>query len=98
MMSKDYNTNSIKDLLEKVIKKNNLSSGIQQVKITDAWRIVMGEGVWNYTSKITLNNGKLSVYLKSSTLREELNYGKEKIITMLNEQVNQEIVKAIRLL
>ena len=97
-MSKDYNINSIKDLLEKVIQKNNLSSGMQQVEITDTWRIVMGEGVWNYTSKITLNNGNLTVYLKSSTLREELNYGKDKIINLLNEHVGYKIVKAIRLL
>ena len=97
-MSKDYNTNSIKDLLQKVIQKNNLTSGMQQVQITDAWRIVMGEGVWNYTSKVTFDSGKLTVYLKSSTLREELDYGKPKIISMLNEQMNCEVVKMMRLL
>jgi hypothetical protein len=71
---------------------------MQELDVTDAWKEVMGSGVWTYTSSIKLNKGNLTVYLKSSALREELSYGKEKIVTMLNQYLKQEIVKKIRLI
>jgi hypothetical protein len=37
------------------------------------------------------------VNLKSSVLREELSYGKEKIITMINEELGEELVKKLML-
>jgi hypothetical protein len=35
------------------------------------------------------------VQLSSSVLREELSYGKEKIIKMLNEELGKDIVKKL---
>jgi hypothetical protein len=97
-MANNYNTKSIKDLMQKVLKKNKLETGMQQIDVTDAWKQVMGNGVWTYTSSIKLNNGKLIVCLKSSALREELSYGKDKIIAMLNDQLGTVLVKKIILL
>lgn len=97
-MSNDFNTKSIKELMQQVLKKNKLEKGMQQLDVTDAWKQVMGNGVWTYTSSIKLRNGVLVVYLKSAALREELSYGREKIITMINEYLKEEIVKKIQLL
>jgi len=96
-MTGDYNLHSIKDLMKQVLKKNKLENGMQKLDVTKAWKEVMGNGVWTYTSSIKLNNGNLTVYLKSSALREELSYGKDKIVTMLNQYLKQEIVKNVRL-
>jgi predicted nucleic acid-binding Zn ribbon protein len=97
-MTNNHNTQSIKDLMLQVLKKNKLEAGMQQLDVTDAWKQVMGNGVWTYTSSIKLNNSKLTVCLKSSALREELSYGKDKIVAMLNEQLGVTIVKKIILL
>jgi hypothetical protein len=35
------------------------------------------------------------VSLTSSVLREELNYGKDKIIAMINEELGKEVVKKV---
>lgn len=97
-MSNDYNTQSIKDLMQQVLKKNKLEKGMQELDVTEAWKQVMGNGVWTYTSSLKLRNGSLIVYLKSAALREELSYGKEKIILMLNQYLKEEIVKKVQLL
>lgn len=97
-MSNDYNTQSIKDLMQQVLKKNKLEKGMQELDVTEAWKQVMGNGVWTYTSSLKLRNGSLIVYLKSAALREELSYGKEKIILMLNQHLKEEIVKKVQLL
>ena len=48
-----------------------------------------------YTEKITLKGNTLFISLNNATLREELGYGKEKIIKMMNEQLGSEILKKI---
>jgi hypothetical protein len=49
----------------------------------------------NYTKAIELKNDTLYVQLSSSVLREELSYGNEKIVNMLNESLGKEIVKKL---
>ena len=55
----------------------------------------MKNGVANYTTDINLKNGTLYVKLKSSVLREELSYGKEKIVKLLNEKLKKNLIKKI---
>jgi hypothetical protein len=97
-MDNQYNTKSIKEIMQKVLKKNKLEKGMLQIEVTKAWKDVMGNGVWTYTSSVKLNNGHLNVSLKSSALREELSYGTDKIVKMLNEYLKKEVIKKIRLL
>ncbi|SVA61611.1 uncharacterized protein METZ01_LOCUS114465 [marine metagenome] len=55
----------------------------------------MKNGVANYTTDINLKNGTLYIKLKSSVLREELSYGKEKIVKLLNEKLKKDLIKKI---
>ncbi len=89
---------SIQDLMGQVLEKNNLSKGMLKLKIKDLWNEQMGRGIASYTQSIELKNNTLFIRLSSSVLREELSYGKSKIIIMLNEALEQEVVKDIRFL
>jgi hypothetical protein len=93
-----YKFNTIKDLMKNVLQKNKLSQGINQLDVANAWRKVMGEGVWTYTTKVHLVKGNLTVSLRSSTIREELSYRKKEIIIMLNSYLKEELVNKIRLM
>ena len=55
----------------------------------------MGNGVNNYSTAVSLQRDTLYIQLSSSVLREELSYGKEKIITMLNEELGKDIIKKL---
>jgi hypothetical protein len=95
-MSKRHNDNkSIQDILKEFVQTNNLQSGLDKVDVRDAWTKLMGNGVNNYTTAIELKNETLYVKLSSSVLREELSYGTEKIIAMLNESLGKELVKKL---
>jgi hypothetical protein len=95
-MSKRLNDNlKIKDVLKEFVNKNNLQAGLNKVDVKDAWINLMGKGVNNYTTSVSLKNNTLYVTLSSSVLREELSYGKEKIITMLNEELGKELIKKL---
>lgn len=95
-MSKRHNEHvSISDALKEFVEINRLQSGLDQINISDAWVSVMGNGVNSYTNGLKLERNTLYVKLSSSVLREELSYGKEKIINMLNEAMGKDLVKKI---
>ncbi|CAL2061185.1 DUF721 domain-containing protein [Tenacibaculum sp. 190524A05c] len=97
-MSKRENSEySIKDLMGAFIKENKLEKGFQKIHIEEAWNKLMGPGIASYTNEVKLQNGTLIIRLNSSVLREELSYGKEKILTMINEEMGEEAVKKIML-
>lgn len=89
---------SVKDLMGSFIKENNLSKGMQKITIKENWNSLMGNGVASYTEKVELRNGTLYVKLSSSVLRQELDYGKEKIKEMMNEALGGEEIKKVMLL
>jgi len=85
----------LSDVLKEFVDKNRLQEGLDKVDVKDAWLNLMGNGVNHYTTNVQLKKDILYVDLSSSVLREELSYGKEKIITMLNEHLGKELIKKI---
>ena len=95
MAKRKNNESAIGDILHEIIQSNKLESGLNQISVIDAWKNLMGNGVNNYTRNVTLRNGILYVELTSAVLREELSYGKDKIIKMINEELGKEVVKDV---
>ena len=95
MAKRNNNNKPIEDILKEFVKTNNLQSGLDKVNVREAWINLMGNGVNNYTTAIELKHEVLFVQLSSSVLREELSYGNEKIVKMLNESLGKEVVKKL---
>lgn len=89
------NENSVGDVLKHIIEANKLQPGIDQISVKEAWIALMGNGVNSYTKEVTLRKHTLYVELTSAVLRQELSYGKEKIIRMINEEFRRDVVKEI---
>jgi len=89
---------AIKDLMGSFIKENNLSKGMKKISVKESWEQLMGNGVVSYTEKVELKGATLYVKLSSSVLREELSYGKEKIIGMMNDALGTQEIKKLLLL
>lgn len=87
--------NTISDVLKEFVTTYKLHDGIVKVDVKTAWFKLMGNGVVNYTEEVVLKNNTLYVKLTSAVLRDELAYGKEKIIKMINEEIGEEVVKAL---
>ena len=89
------NESSIGDVLKEIIQVNKLQSGMDQVLVKEAWISLMGKGVNNYTKNVLLKGNTLYVELTSAVLREELSYGKDKIIKMINDELKRELITAV---
>jgi hypothetical protein len=55
----------------------------------------MGKNVNSYTNEIVLKKNTLYVNLSSSVLRQELSFGKQKIIDLLNKELGKTVIKKI---
>ena len=97
MAKRENESASIKDILDIFINEGKLKKGFQKMNVEEAWEKLMGSGVVAYTNNVKLQNGTLIVSLSSSVLREELSYGKAKIITMMNDELGEVLVKKIML-
>ena len=89
------NNNEIKNLLDIFLKKNNLEKGLLDLEVKRAWHELMENGVSNYTTDVSLKNKTLYIKLRSPALQEELSYGKEKLMKLINERFKKKIVQKI---
>ena len=89
------NEGSIGDVLKQFIEVNKLQGGIDKIDVEEAWKSLMGNGVNSYTKEVVLKGTTLYVALTSAVLREELSYGKQKIIKMINDELGKEVIKDV---
>lgn len=95
-MSKRHNEHmKLGEVLKEFVENNKLQDGLDKVDVREAWEQLMGNGVNHYTMNVVLKKHTLHVQLSSSVLREELSYGKEKIIAMLNEALGKPLINKL---
>ncbi len=96
MAKRNAEHSSLGDVLKEFIASSRkLRTGLDKVSAQQAWHNVMGEAISKYTDNVMLDRDTLFVQLTSSVLREELSYGKEKIIRLLNEELGSELIKKV---
>ncbi|NER18547.1 DUF721 domain-containing protein [Spongiivirga citrea] len=86
---------TISDVLKDFVSANKLEKGLDQVQVKDIWMQMMGQAVAAYTDDVQLKGATLYISLKSAPLREELSYGKQKIIEMMNRELGKELVSKL---
>ena len=95
-MKRNFESKSLKNVIGNIIDSSNkLNSGLNNIKVQNLWREVMGNNVNSYTNEIVLKKNTLYVNLSSSVLRQELSFGKQKIINLLNKELGKTIIKKI---
>ena len=88
---------SLSEVLRQFIETNKLEKGLTEAEVIRLWPEIMGPGVANYTKNVQFSKGVLKVYLSSAVLREELLFGRKKIIAMYNEALSGDYIKSVLL-
>ena len=89
------NNTEIKDLVNIFLKKNKLEKGLLDLEVKKVWFELMDNGIANYTLDVNLRNKTLYIKLSSPALKQELSYGKEKLMDLINRKFDKEIVQKI---
>jgi predicted nucleic acid-binding Zn ribbon protein len=95
---KKTNNYPIKEAIDEFLKTFKLEKKIKEQQIIQSWETVVGKGIDRYTEEIRIKDGVMFVKLRSSVVRDELSYSKEKLLNALNSICGQPILKDIVLM
>jgi predicted nucleic acid-binding Zn ribbon protein len=92
------NLKTIKDLLGEFSQQKKMRVPLQEARIVNLWRPLMGELINRYTEKIYVKNEVLFIKVQQAALKNELLYLQEQIIEKVNKEVGENAIKKIVLL
>ena len=87
---------SIKELILKNLRTQGLEMPLQQKRLIDAWPVVMGDMIANYTSNLYIRNQTLWVHLTSTALRADLMMMRQQIVKKLNDAVGSQVIADVQ--
>lgn len=89
------NTESLRDIIQQVLREQHLDGKLNDKHIIEAWPIVLGKNISNYTLNLNIKNKTLYVSLSSSVLRHDLFLSRQEIKSALNRHVGCEVINDI---
>ena len=79
-------------MIRKFFRQNGLESPLNEYRLVQAWKEVVGPVITRYTSNLYIKNQILYVHLTSSVLRQELMMGRDLLVRNLNELVGAQVI------
>ncbi|MBN2778420.1 MAG: DUF721 domain-containing protein [Bacteroidales bacterium] len=89
------NTESIRDLIQQAIKDNNLSDGLDEVRVKTIWKDLTGIHVTRATTEISVHTSKLFVRVNSSIIRSELMLIRSELVKRINKELGRNFISEI---
>lgn len=86
------NTELLKDVISQVLKSNKLDNKLNEKHLIEAWPLVLGTNILQYTTELSIKNRVLYVSLNSSVLRHDLFLTRQEIRKSLNDRVGVEVI------
>lgn len=86
------NAEQIGEVIRKFFRQNGLESPLNEYRLVDAWKDVVGPIIARYTSNLYIKNQTLYVHLTSSVLRQELMMGRDILVRNLNNHVGAQVI------
>ena len=82
----------IDEMIRKFFRQNGLESPLNEYRLVQAWKDVVGPVISKYTSNLYIKNQILYVHLTSSVLRQELMMGRDILVRNLNAKVGAQVI------
>ena len=91
------NERTLKDVLHQFVKTKPIRDKYELLNIKEVWKKCLGKTIDQYTSDIRYFSGTLTVVITSAPLRQELNFGKDKLKKLLNEELGKDVIHEIKI-
>ena len=86
------NTEQVGDVIRRLLRQEGLETPLNEYRLVDAWKDVVGETISRYTTNLYIKNQVLYVHLSSSVLRQELMMSRQLLVRNLNAQVGSQVI------
>lgn len=86
------NAEHIGDVIRLFLRQQGLESPLNEYRLVQAWKDVVGPAMARYTSNLYIKNQTLYVHLTSAVLRQELMMARELLVKNLNQLVGAQVI------
>jgi len=94
-MKRNYKLKPIKNIIENFVEQKSISDGIFNVKVQKAWENAVEKKILDYTKEIYVKDEVLYIKVSNPILKQEILYSKQKVINLINEELEKDLIKKI---
>ncbi|HNY62545.1 MAG TPA: DUF721 domain-containing protein [Bacteroidales bacterium] len=87
----------IGDVIREILAQHGKQQLFLEQQAVEIWPDVVGNLISRYTHKVSVSKGVLTVFVKNSALRFELNGRKSEIIEKLNDKLGAPTIKDLNI-
>ncbi len=87
---------SLGDVLRQTLQQQGLTERLYEAKAVALWPQIVGEGLANLCGKPIVNQGLMTVYVRSAPLRQELTMSRSTLIRHINDTLGRPVINEIR--
>jgi len=86
---------TLREALGEFTKSKKIKKGYKQVIVQKFWEQNMGKMINSYTKKLYVTGDVLYVTIDSSPLKQELDLGRDKVLTMINNEFGEDYISKL---
>ncbi len=94
-MKRNYKLKPIKNIIESFVEQDSISDGIFNIKIQKAWENAVEKKILDYTKEIYVKGNILYIKVSNPILKQEILYSRQKVINLINEELEKDLIKKI---
>ena len=94
-MKRNYKLKPIKNIIESFIEQDCISEGIFNVQVQKAWENTVEKKILDYTKEIYVKGEILYIKVSNPILKQEILYSRQKVINLINEELEKDLIKKI---
>ena len=86
---------SIGEAINLLMERSHWKPKIFALRISQEWEQITGKTIARYTRSVNMQGKTLVIYTDVAPLKQEIQFGKEQLITRINEYFNERVVEDI---
>ena len=94
-MKRNYKLKPLKNIIESFVEQDSISNGIFNIKIQKAWENAVEKKILDYTKEIYVKGDILYIKVSNPILKQEILYSRQKVINLINEELEKDLIKKI---
>ena len=88
-------TQNISDVIRAFLHESGMDKRLKEQDMIHSWEEIVGTLIARRTQKIEISKGKMTIYLRSSVVKNELMMLREELRLRLNERAGEELIREI---
>ncbi|NNC94186.1 MAG: DUF721 domain-containing protein [Chitinophagales bacterium] len=83
------------DAIDKFLDDYRLRNKYDENYILSNWETLMGKTIARHTKSLRIKDKKIYISIEYAALRQELSFSKEKILSILNQNFKEPVIKEV---